>query len=131
MLISKNGAVIFLMKTPGIAGADGCRSGWVVVRRTGSGPIQAEILPDAATLIRSVVPSHLLLLDVPIGLTKIGPRRADRMARRFLGWPRMTSVFSAPIRPVLEASNYSDASRIRRDVEESRQAWGIKTDAVK
>ncbi len=116
------------MKTPEIAGADGCRSGWVVVRRTGSGPVQAEILPDATTLIRSVTPSHLLLVDVPMGLTEAGPRRADRMARRFLGWPRMTSVFSAPIRPVLEAKNYSDASRVRRDVEDkgmSRQAWGI------
>ncbi len=42
----------------------------------------------------------------------------------------MTSVFSAPIRPVLEATDYSDASRIRQDVENkgmSRQAWGITT----
>ena len=42
----------------------------------------------------------------------------------------MTSVFSAPIRPVLEAKDYSDASRIRRNVEGkgmSRQAWGITT----
>ena len=99
-----------------------------MVRRIADGPINAEIVPDANTLIRSLVPDHLLLVDVPIGLTEIGPRRADRMARRFLGWPRMTSVFSAPIRPVLEAKNYGDASRIRRNVEGkgmSRQAWGI------
>lgn len=116
------------MKTPGIAGTDGCRSGWVVVRRIAYGPIEAEVVPDAATLIRSVAANHRLLVDVPIGLTEIGPREADRMARRFLGWPRMTSVFSAPIRPVLEAKSYDDASRIRRDVEHkgmSRQAWAI------
>ena len=116
------------MKTSGVAGADGCRSGWVVVRRTYIGPIQADILPDATTLIRAVIPSHLVLVNVPIGLTETGPRQTDRMARRFLDWPRMTSVFSAPIRPVLEAKDYSDASRSPRDVEDkgmSRQAWGI------
>lgn len=110
------------------AGADGCRAGWVVVRRHGNGPVQAEILPDAATLLRSLVPGNRLLVDVPIGLTDTGARQADKMARQFLRWPRMTSVFSAPIRPVLAAGSPEAASRIRRSVEGkgmSRQAWGI------
>ncbi len=116
------------MNTPGIAGADGCRSGWLVVRRVATGPVTAEIFPDGDTLFRALLPEHLLLIDVPIGLQETGPRKADIEARRYLGWPRRTSLFSAPIRPVLHAASWAAASEIRRSVEGkgmSRQAWGI------
>lgn len=110
-----------------IAGADGCRGGWVIVRRTGDGPVSAAIVPDARRLI-GAAGGGILLVDVPIGLADSGARRADKLARGFLGWPRRCSVFSAPIRPVLRAGNYTEASQIRRAVEGkgmSRQAWGI------
>lgn len=111
-----------------IAGADGCRSGWVLVRWSGQGPVEVEIRSDSRALLESVGPDGMLLVDVPIGLPDTGPRQADRLAREFLGWPRMCSVFSAPIRPVLEASDGTEASRIRREVEGkgmARQAWNI------
>jgi predicted RNase H-like nuclease len=115
-------------ETPKIAGADGCRSGWVVAYRNGTGPIDARICQNTREMISQLVPGCILCMDVPIGLSEMGPRQADREARQRLGWPRMTSVFSAPIRPVLECTTWEEASAIRRAVEGkgmSRQAWGI------
>ena len=112
-----------------LAGADGCRAGWVVLRQDGSGPVEVAIVRGAVDLIESVRTDGLLLVDVPVGLPERGARQADRLARQFLGWPRMCSVFSAPIRPVLGAADWAAASRIRRQVEGkgmSRQAWGIE-----
>ena len=112
-----------------LAGADGCRAGWVVLLRDGSGPVEVSIVRGAVELIESVGADGLLLVDVPVGLPECGARQADRLARQFLGWPRMCSVFSAPIRPVLGASDWAAASAIRREVEGkgmSWQAWGIE-----
>ncbi len=113
------------MTSPNIAGADGCRSGWVVVRRVANGPVTAEIFPDGDSLFRALLPDHLLLIDVPIGLPETSPRKADIEARRYLGWQRKTSIFSAPIRPALHANSWATASKILRSIEGkemSRQA---------
>jgi predicted RNase H-like nuclease len=65
---------------------------------------------------------------MPIGLPERGPRACDLEARRLLGPGRASSVFPAPIRPVLVATSYDDACQIRLQVEGkklSRQAWVI------
>lgn len=70
----------------------------------------------------------MIAIDIPIGLTERGPRACDVGARRLLGPGRASSVFPAPIRPVLDAKNYDEACRIRLQVEGkklSRQSWAI------
>jgi predicted RNase H-like nuclease len=67
-------------------------------------------------------------VDIPIGLPEEGARKCEKEARQLLGWPHMTSVFSAPLRPCLVARTYEQACGIRFRIEEkkmSRQAFGI------
>jgi len=69
------------------------------------------------------------VLDIPIGLPVSGPRACDLAARRLLGQPRGTSVFPAPLRPMLAATTYQEAQAIRRSIDGkgcSRQAFGIQ-----
>ena len=68
-----------------------------------------------------------LVLDVPIGLLDRGPRRADLEARTRLG-RRASSVFPAPLRPMLEAATWEQACEIREllcGLRCSRQTAGI------
>lgn len=94
-------------------GVDGCKAGWFYFRREGQtithGIVRrihdlADTLPDGARV----------LIDIPIGLIDRGAagRRCDREARKLLGAPRASSVFSAPCRAVLEARSYEDAKRL-------------------
>jgi predicted RNase H-like nuclease len=72
--------------------------------------------------------ADLIALDVPIGLPDRGSRDCDVAARRLLGPGRGSSVFPAPIRPVLEACSHGEACAIRESVEEKRlsiQSWAI------
>src|SRR5262249_1111464 len=61
-----------------------------------------------------------------------GARGCDVEARRLLD-TRLSSVFPAPVRPILTATSQADASRIRRNVEGkgvSIQRWTIKPKIV-
>lgn len=54
----------------------------------------------------------IVAVDIPIGLLdsyEVGGRVCDRMARQFLGRPRGSSVFPAPVRSVLAATTWEDA----------------------
>lgn len=116
------------MEHQAVYGADGCKQGWVVAEMRKDGSAGARIVDSADTLISLVPSGGVLLADVPIGLPESGSREADQAARRYLGYPRSCSVFPAPIRSVLEAEDWNEATAIRRHVEGkgmSRQAWGI------
>lgn len=52
-----------------------------------------------------------LAVDMPIGLLDVGRRACDIEARRRLG-PRRSSVFPAPLRPMLETRTYEEALAI-------------------
>jgi len=70
---------------------------------------------------------ELIAIDIPIGLADCGGRECDGVARRMFG-RRACCVFSAPIRPVLDAENRTEASHIRTRLEGkgmSAQAWAI------
>jgi predicted RNase H-like nuclease len=111
-----------------IAGADGCKAGWAVAVDRGEGASAfLRIVDRLESLFADRDAPDLLTVDIPIGLSDAGPRDCDVMARRRLG-RRGSSVFPAPIRPVLQATDYADAQRIRREVEGkgmSKQAWAI------
>ncbi len=94
--------------------------------------------PDLAALGRGAAPPPgpasspgapwLVAVDMPIGLSEAGPRRCDQEARRLLGHPRGSSVFPAPIRPMLQAQDYLEACAIGRATDGralSRQAWNL------
>ena len=109
------------------------------------GDVQARILPDLEPWLASLEETEqpwqpqlgpkggpsapwLVSIDMPIGLSEAGPRRCDQEARRFLGHPRGTSVFPAPIRPMLPAPDYGEACAIGRASDGralSRQAWNL------
>lgn len=111
-----------------IAGVDGCRAGWFrVCRETTTGELRFDLIATAADLLVTPPMPEILAIDMPIGLSDAGPRRCDREARLRLG-PRRASVFSPPIRPVLEAASREAASDVMQRIDGRRlsvQAWGI------
>jgi predicted RNase H-like nuclease len=101
-----------------VAGVDGCRTGWVVVR-LGPAGLGVAVVPSIAPVIEEVAAGGLAAaaIDMPVGLPAAGPRACDAEARRLLG-PRRASVFPAPARAVLGARTYREAA------ERSRAATG-------
>jgi predicted RNase H-like nuclease len=110
-------------------GLDGCRGGWVLATARPAGPPAVELVGSFAEALARVEAGRLgaLAVDIPIGLPAAGPRACDRAARLRLG-PRRSSVFPAPVRPVLAAAGYAEALALARRVDGrglSRQAFGL------
>lgn len=112
-----------------VRGADGCRQGWVVISKDlGTGALTWRLCADAAALIYGPPRAQVTAMDIPIGLPERGPRACDQAARQMLGRGRGSSVFPAPLRPMLAASSYAEAGQIRFEIEGRRlsvQAWNI------
>jgi len=107
------------------AGVDACRGGWVVV--VDDGTVRWRGLPDLADVLAWLPARALVGIDIPIGLPWTGRRSCDVLARQRLG-PRRSSVFPAPIRPVLDAADYREACERRYRAEGRRmsvQAWNL------
>lgn len=87
------------------------------------------LLANTALEILERFPSPATIaVDMPIGLTDAGKRAADVHARRVLGAPRASSVFPAPIRPILNASTREEASSLHRQADGrgfGTQSWAI------
>ncbi|TMA74578.1 MAG: DUF429 domain-containing protein [Deltaproteobacteria bacterium] len=95
--------------TSGLAGVDGCRSGWVVAWEGG-----VQVLPTFAYVLSRRF--ELALIDVPIGLLEVGSRRCDTEARSLIG-ERRSSVFPAPSRSLLRSRRYAGQCSV--------QLWNI------
>jgi len=112
-----------------LAGADSCRDGWIVVQEDiDAASITWRVFPDLQSILEQPSPPALLTLDIPIGLPDQGPRACDLAARVLLRRGRASSVFPAPIRPVLAATSHQEASAIRSATEGKRlsiQSWAI------
>jgi len=115
-----------------VIGVDGCRAGWICIAQGGAGSTPAEwwVAGEFAGVVERAEDADLVLVDIPIGLLEGGsaPRAPDLLARRRLGGTRASSVFSAPVRPVLEACDYAAANALSRGLTGkglSRQSWGI------
>ena len=100
-----------------VAGLDGCPSGWVmvvaVVDGGGGATVEGvERVPELGVLAACLEAGELgaVGIDIPIGLPPTGRRRCDVEARRMVG-ARRSSVFPAPVRGVLGATTYADATR--------------------
>lgn len=111
-----------------IAGADGCKGGWVAaLRDLATGEVTWELFARIEDLLASRYDPEIVAIDIPIGLVEAGPRLCDVEARRLL-LGRASSVFPAPIRPTLAAADYATANRISRETHGkglNRQSYGI------
>jgi len=118
-----------MASTGDLAGVDGCRAGWVVVRAAlPDGSPRAGLLAEVDALLLADDAPLLCAIDMPIGLPDSGPRPCDRQARRLLGPGRGSSVFPAPIRPMLAAADHPEASALGRRIDGrglTIQAWNL------
>jgi predicted RNase H-like nuclease len=92
-----------------VAGVDGCRAGWAVALATLDEIVEVRVVPTFADVL--ALRPAAIAIDMPIGLADAGPRACDIEARRRLG-PRRSSVFPAPLRPMLAANTYQEALAI-------------------
>lgn len=115
-----------------VAGIDGCPGGWVaVILRHPAGAVTWHRFdrdaiggwlhegPGAA--------AAAVAIDIPIGLPQTGRRACDIAARQRIPGQAST-VFPAPLRPVLTAPSYAAARALlaeRREPSISAQGWGI------
>lgn len=113
------------LPTPGrsVAGIDGCRTGWVIVRRGAAGRFEA---PLVARSLDNLPETDMVVIDIPIGLPESGRRACDLEARALLG-KRRSSVFTGVRRPLLAMSSYEAANAWgKRDGEGlTKQMWNI------
>lgn len=111
-------------------GVDGCRRGWFCITLGHDTECRYQVVPESDVLVGLVARAELALIDIPIGLVDSGAegRVCDTEARRMLGRPRASSVFTPPARPALDAESYEEASALNLELTGrglSRQAWGI------
>ena len=105
-------------KTPHVAGLDGCRAGWfVTVSDCELADPDCFVATDIESAMAGLVGAVSIAIDIPIGLPDSGPRSCDLQARSMLPRQRKSSVFPAPIRPVLAAKSHAEASGIRQSIE--------------
>ena len=88
------------LPTPGrsVAGIDGCKAGWVMVRRDAVGRFGAPVVVAA---LDDLPPADMVVIDIPIGLPESGRRACDLSARALLGRRSDDSVFTGARRPLL------------------------------
>jgi predicted RNase H-like nuclease len=76
-----------------------------------------RLVPHFTDLLRLPERPHTLALDMPIGLLSAavpGGRACDMLARKVLGRPRASSVFTPSVRQALAATDYRSALAINR-----------------
>ena len=112
---------------PVVAGLDSCPGGWLAVLVTFYEEVVAEehlVLGRFEELFHVPAPPSFVCVDIPIGLLEEpvqGGRECDRAARKILGQPRSSSVFSPPARPALSCPTFEEA----RAFGLNRQSFGI------
>lgn len=103
-------------------GVDGWRGAWIGALLDGR-EVTFLMLPDVRAVL--AVPDVAVVgIDMPIGLPDAGRRACDVEARRLLGRAG-SSVFPAPLRPVLDAPDYAVACAVARAI--SGRALSVQT----
>lgn len=101
-----------------VAGVDGCRAGWfVVLRCPPTREVRRCVVDDVQALLDLPEQPAVIAIDMVIGLpdaARTGGRDCDRAARKLLGWPRSSSVFSPPVRDALQTTTYAEALMVNR-----------------
>ena len=95
-----------------VAGADGCRTGWVVCRREGDGALDVRVVK---TLTEACKGLAILAVDMPIGLVDtLRPGRACEREARALLPGKTSSVFPTPCRPALACTTHAEANTLSK-----------------
>ena len=108
-----------------VLGVDGCRGGWLAADLADDNHVSWEWTDDIGGLLRR--PADVVAIDIPIGLPEDGVRACDVQARLALG-RRGVTVFSAPVRSVLDSGTYAEARAVLAAAggsSMSAQAFGI------
>jgi predicted RNase H-like nuclease len=88
-----------------VAGADGCKAGWIAAVKPPGGAPEVRIFAGFAELVADLPGDAIVAVDMPIGLpdfTHHGGRGPERLVRPLIG-ERQSSVFSIPSRAALYA----------------------------
>ena len=104
-------------------------SAWVAVAEE-AGRLEYRLFGAMSDVLAAHPDAERILVDIPIGLpSKQCPvRPCGLLARKLLGAPRASSVFSPPSRAACRAASVAEARRINlSEVERSlsEQAWVI------
>jgi len=96
-----------------LAGVDGCKAGWVaVLKNMETGAVQPpRVLRSFSELLVCPENPQVIMVDIPIGLLAeavTGGRACDRECRALLPGKK-SSVFPAPVRACLVASDFKEA----------------------
>ena len=100
-----------------MAGVDGCPAGWFVVQVEFDREViweEHHLCPTIAEVLSLTPPPRVIGLDIPIGLLDEpveGGRECDRQARKVLGSPRSSSIFSPPSRSALSCSTFAEGRK--------------------
>jgi predicted RNase H-like nuclease len=108
-----------------VAGVDGCKGGWLAAILEDD-RVEFQLCADFASVL--ALDAQVVGVDIPIGLPDAGPRRADLLARAFVG-PRWPSVFLTPPRAVLEAPTHAEATALSVELTGkgvSQQAFALR-----
>lgn len=112
-----------------VVGVDGCKGGWVAAElRLPDHPITFRTFCTFRDLLDAYLEPTVIGVDVPIGLATGNGRACDSLARKLLGFPRSSSVFSAPDRRILGRATYDEANATSKHLTTrgiSRQTFGI------
>ena len=101
--------------TSPLAGADGCKGGWILVQVSHPGaPVTHALCHDAATVLARTPLDAVVGIDIPIGISDRDRRAAEVECKRALG-PRRSSVFWSPVRAALAATTHEEANARNRD----------------
>jgi len=109
-----------------VAGADGCKRGWVFVYQVG-GRLETLVTATVREALDRLPPDTVLAIDIPIGLPNAGDRPCCKMARQLLR-ARRSSVFPVPVRACLNARTHEEAKDFHSQADGrkiSAQAWAI------
>ena len=108
-----------------VAGIDGCKAGWVMVRCDAEGHFGAPQVGKALGDL-DLTEKMMVVIDIPIGLPNSGRRACDSEARHKLE-RRRNSVFLDVRRPLLCKSSYEEANDWGKQdgIGVSRQLWNI------
>ncbi len=97
-----------------VAGADGCRTGWVVCRRDDDGALDIRVLKTLAEACEGL---SILAVDMPIGFVDVPrPPRACEVAARKLLPGKASSVFPTPCRPALDCTTHAEANALSKSL---------------
>lgn len=111
-------------------GIDACPRAWVGIGWQGGEQLWAYVGSTVAEVVAECLadgPLAVVGVDIPIGLPRAGVRRADEDARSVVG-AQWRSVFSTPVRAVVQAPDYETACRISKKESggaPSKQSFGM------